>query len=81
MKSKIFSLDLTDAQKAIIIAALSIGLTSVGKVIEVSATSGRLPTMAELIVAVKVGIGASAAYLLKNFITNSDDKIGKKESK
>jgi len=80
MKSKLGNLHFKDILKGALVAMLTIIATSLLSIIE----SGNLMSLMEWIVIKPIliaGIGGFLAYLLKNFLTNSDDKVLKKEVK
>ena len=73
MKSEFLNLDLKDIVKSIIMA----GLFSAATVISTSVEAGNLNfDWSEIGKAALLG---SLAYIIKNFFTNSDDKVLKKE--
>jgi hypothetical protein len=76
MKSAFLKLDLNDLIKSAIMA----GLTAIGAIIIPVLESGKLPDWPMLGHAAVTGLGIAFAYLLKNFLTSSDDKFLKKES-
>ena len=71
-----FSLKAKDFIKGFILAVLSV----VAMGVMTSLNSGALPTMAELKPLLITGISAGLAYLVKNLLTNSEDKFMKGES-
>jgi len=75
MKSKLFGLEKKDAIKALLIAILTPILTTVITALE--AGSFNIDWKATLL----IGLGAGMAYIGKNWLTNSEDKILKKEPK
>lgn len=75
--SKFFNLNLQDFIRGFVVAVLTAFATVLYQTLE----SGAFPSPAQLKVA---GINAAAAgvgYLLKNFLTNSENKMLTKESK
>lgn len=78
MKSKFLSLEIKDALRSFLLAVIGTILMGVYKIIE----QGAFPvTWAEWKPIVLTGIGAGIAYIIKNWLTNSDDKLLKKELK
>jgi hypothetical protein len=77
MKSDLFKLDWKDIGRGFLIAVISSAITSLYATI----SSGSLPTLAELQTAGLVGLGAGLAYIIKNVLTNSEDKLLKSEPK
>lgn len=75
MKSKLFNLETKDAIKALVIAIFTPILTNVITALE--AGSFNIDWKSTLL----IGLGAGMAYIGKNWLTNSDDKLLKKESK
>lgn len=73
--STLFTLNWRDALKGLVMAFLSAALTGIYQLIN----DGMLLDWAHLKPCVITGVGAMVAYLLKNFVTNSDSKILKKE--
>lgn len=74
MKSKIFTLDKKDLLKGVIVAIITAFLTSLLSVLQ----SGGLPTLADLKVIGVTSLTAAIAYLVKNFVTDENDMIGKR---
>lgn len=74
MKSKIFTLDKKDLLKGVIVAIITAFLTSLLSVLQ----SGGLPTLADLKVIGVTSLTAAVAYLVKNFVTDENDMIGKR---
>lgn len=78
IEAKIFQLVPNDFLKAAITAGLTAGI----KIIYASAETGAMPTDAATWLSVgKVAGGAAIAYLVKNFLTNSNDQFLKSEPK
>ena len=80
MKSKLFNLDLKDLLKGALIAALVIIATGLLTIID----SGNIADLIKWIFLKPIllaGVAGFLSYLIKNFLTNSDDKILKKELK
>jgi len=75
MKSKLFSLETKDAIKALILSIL----TSTLIVVQTSLDAGELNFNWEKIG--MVALASAVGYILKNWLTNSDDKFLKKEEK
>ena len=72
MKSKLFRLDKNDFIKGLIVTVVTAVLTALLKVIE---TGGLEFNMANAKVIATVAITAGISYILKNFASNSEDKI------
>jgi len=73
----LFSIGWNDFGKGILIAILTVVLSSVYTLLQ----AGTLPTGADL---AKIGIAALSAgigYIIKNFFTNSENKLAKPEPK
>lgn len=75
-KAQLFKLAGSDFLKGGIMALLTAFCTSLLQLLN----EGHLPTIADLKTSGIVAITAFIAYLLKNFVTNSDDKFLKKET-
>jgi hypothetical protein len=75
MKSLFLSLNLNDLLKGMIVAAF----TAIGMAIIPALEAGALPTMAMLGSAGIAGLAAGLAYLLKNFLSNSNNQPFKSE--
>lgn len=76
MKTGLFTLGNKDIVKGLIMALI----TSVVTAVYTSLQSGSFPkTSSEWRAISLTGISAALAYLMKNFLTNSDDQFGKKE--
>lgn len=76
MKASPFaSLGKSDFLKSIIVAVLAAFLTALSPILD----SGALPTMEHLKGAGIAGLAAGVGYLLKNFLTNSNDQFLKRE--
>ncbi len=76
MKSKLFSVNMKDAVRGLFIAvatAIGTGLTQV-------LNTGALPDKSSLKSVGIAGAAAGMAYVVKNFFTNSNDELLKKES-
>lgn len=74
-KAKLYKLSIADYAKGFMLAVISSLLTGC----QMYLSSGKMPTNSEWRVLAMVAIGAGVAYLLKNFFTNSDDQLLKKE--
>ena len=77
MENKLFSIGTKDLIKGFIVAVLTIVLTG----LMTSLSSGALPTTEVLKSLTFTGLGAGVAYILKNFLTNSNDNFLTKEKK
>lgn len=78
MKNELFKLAPKDAVKGLILSVLTVIVTSVTASLNV----GTIPTTKEFwVTQLTLGLSAGGAYLLKNFLTNSDDQFLKKEAK
>jgi hypothetical protein len=75
--SGFFKLNLQDAFKGFIVAALAVIVAGVGTIID----SNALPTLAQLQAIGIAGLIAGVSYLFKNLFTNSDGQIAKTEQK
>lgn len=73
--SKFLSIDWSDFGKSLLIA---FGTVFFGGLIPIF-QSGSLPSLTELSGLAVAGVGAAIAYLVKNFFTNSDNKLATKE--
>lgn len=69
--AKLFHLKLSDGIKGFVIAVLTTITTGLMAIIN----SGELPTVTEWKGIAMAAIGAALAYILKNFFTNSEDKM------
>lgn len=79
MKSsgKLFSVGIKDATKGLIVAVLTVLLSMLGS----SISNGSFPaTWEEWKVILLASLGAGLSYILKNWLTNSDDRFLKKEA-
>ena len=72
MQSSFLRLGWRDAVKGFVVAAITVVLGGLYTSVE----AGSLPSAAQL---QTLGLAAGIAYLLKNFLTNSEDKILTKE--
>lgn len=66
-QSSLFGLNWLDLFKALVMAFLTGAVAIIGQ--STQAGVFELPTQAQLILALKAGIGAMIAYLIKNFFT------------
>jgi len=71
MNSPLFSLNLADAGKALLLAFLTAVLLGIIPVLE----SGTLPTLSQLGGLAIAGLAAALAYLVKNVFTSSTGKL------
>ncbi|HRH54406.1 MAG TPA: hypothetical protein PLN38_13850 [Chitinophagales bacterium] len=75
---KLFQIMPKDLIKGFIVAILSVLVTYTGQALE----KGTLPMdAATWILQLKIAVGAGIAYIIKNWLTNSDDKFLKAEPK
>jgi hypothetical protein len=77
MNSKLFKWTGYDLLKGGVVSAMTAGLTAVSQQLDI----GHIPTSSEWKVIAISAFAAFAAYMLKNFVTNSDGKIAKGETK
>lgn len=78
MKNAAFlTLKTKDFIKGFIVSVLTVVMTGA----MTSLNSGALPTLAEVKVLALTGLGAGVAYIVKNLLTNSEDKFMKAEPK
>lgn len=75
MKSNFLNLNWKDLAKAFLVAFLTALIAALAGTLE----HGGLPTIADLKLAGWTSLVAAISYLVKNFLTNSDDKMLKKE--
>lgn len=71
MKSDFLKLNIKDYLRGLFVAGLTAALIALQPIVE----RGTLPTLAELKAIAIVGVTAGIAYLIKNLITNKNDKI------
>ena len=72
----LFQLGWKDVLKGFILTVVTIVLTG----LVTSLSAGKLPDMETLKSLLYVGLSAGVSYLLKNLLTNSDDKFLKSEN-
>ncbi|HEY5139294.1 MAG TPA: hypothetical protein VIJ25_08270 [Methylococcales bacterium] len=77
INAKFLSLNAQDAIKGAIVAAG----TSIITTLVSAMNTGSLPHLSDLRGIGIAGLSAGLAYLLKNFLTNSKDQLGKPEPK
>lgn len=84
MKSAFLKLNIDDLIKAAVMLILGTVVTALLPILQSIADTGTLPQWAEagktLLTAFISGIGFAAVYLLKNLLSNSDDKFLKTEA-
>lgn len=76
MASQLYSLDLRDVAKSLIVAIITAFLSAVLAMMQ----AGGLPTWEGLQQAVVMSIMAGVSYLVKNFLTNSQGETGTPEA-
>lgn len=74
-KSNFLNWNVADFAKGFIVAFIAALLTNVSELVQ----SGRLPNKEELVFSLVVALNGGIAYLIKNFLSNSEGKILKKE--
>ena len=74
--STLYSLNLKDFFKALLVVVLSAFLSSILAVLN----NGWFPTVTDAKDALLASVTAGVAYLLKNFLTNSQNEFMKKET-
>ena len=77
MKSPLFTLNWKDALKAVIVAVITALVTGVYQLIQ----TGSELNMETLKPVLLTSVSAGLAYIIKNFFTNSDDKLLTSEKK
>jgi len=77
MGSEFGKINWLDLGKGVLIAVLTVILTGIITTLK----SGELPTLELLKTLAIPGLGAGLAYLLKNLFTNSQNELGKAETK
>jgi hypothetical protein len=81
MKSSYLSLNVKDLGKGAALAALTAFGNSILQVVESAANKQPLlPTTGDIVLSLKLAAAAGFYYLVKNLLTNSDDKLMKKEA-
>ena len=75
MKSNFLKLNWQDVAKAFVVAFLTALVAALAGTVE----HGGMPTVADLKLAGWTSLVAAISYLVKNFLTNSEDKILKKD--
>lgn len=75
MKSTFLSLNFKDLGRAFLIAFITLLIAGVA----VFTQKNELPSMPELLLILKTSAISAGAYVIKNFFTNSEDKLFKKE--
>lgn len=75
MQSKFFAINWLDVGKGFLIAFGTVFFAGIVVVLE----SGVFPTLAELGTLAVAGLAAGLTYVLKNFFTNSSNKLAEKE--
>lgn len=76
MKSEFLRLGKSDLLRGLLVAAGSAALTTLYKIIE----AGGSITLADVKLIALAGAGAGVSYLIKNYFTNSADKIAAPEN-
>lgn len=76
MKSGFLNLNWTDLAKGLLVAVIGAILTAVYQAIEAGTLAWTWAFWQPIVLA---GLGAGIAYLIKNFFTNSQDEVLKKE--
>lgn len=79
MASKLFTINVTDTQKAIIVGAIAAGGAAAYRVLETLISSGRMPTSAEWLIVAKAGSAGVIGYIGKNFFSNSSGNFAGRE--
>lgn len=75
MKSKLFSLNIKDGIRGAILAVLTASGTALIQVLN----TGTIPDKAALKTVAIAGTAAGLSYVIKNFLTNSQDQVLKRE--
>jgi hypothetical protein len=73
--SNFLNLNANDLMKGFVVAFFSAALTGIVAILETS----QLPQMSDLKAASVVGLTAGLSYLLKNFLTNTQGELLKKD--
>lgn len=76
-EAKLFALKWKDVIKGFLVSILTVVLTGAMAFLQ----AGQIPPTHDLKVLAITGLGAGVAYLIKNFFTNSEGQILKKEGK
>lgn len=76
MKTEMLKLSMKDVAKSVILVVITALLTTIGKMIEAMDFPSTWEDWKVVLIA---SVGAGVSYLLKNFLTNSDDQFLKKE--
>lgn len=76
-KSDFLKLNIADLGRGLIVAAFTGGLTSLMQALQ----AGGVPTAVQFREAGLVAATSAVGYILKNFLTNSNGSIAKKEDK
>jgi hypothetical protein len=79
MKSSLFSLNWADLGKSLLIIVGTPIVASIGAQINAWAAGGDFLTWVMVVGYVKVGVAAGVAYIVKQFFTNSDNKLAAPE--
>ena len=81
MASKLFTINITDTQKAFIVAAFSAFGAAVYQSLQTFISAGRFPQGAEWMIVLKAGSVAMVGYIGKNFFSNSKGNFAGKETR
>lgn len=74
-EAKLFALKWKDAAKGFVVSILTVVMTGAMATLQL----GQIPPAHDLKVLALTGLGAGFAYLVKNFLTNSDGQMLKGE--
>ena len=77
MKSKLLRLNLNDAIKGIVLAVITVLVTGVYELL----STGVVFDWAHVKPLLLTGLAAALSYIIKNFLTNSNDQLLTKERK
>ncbi|MBU2177504.1 MAG: hypothetical protein KJ556_20620 [Gammaproteobacteria bacterium] len=77
MNAKFLRLNMDDLMRGFVVSILSSVLSSAVVILQ----AGNLPTLAQLKTIALIGVSAGVSYLVKNLLTNSEDKLFKAEAK
>ena len=77
MKSKLLRLNLNDAIKGIVLAVITVLVTGVYELL----STGVVFDWAHVKSLLLTGLAAALSYIIKNFLTNSNDQLLTKERK